>query len=101
MELAIAAIAVWLMVSGAFLYFTAATQRTLIETELGRETGTLHRIVSQRADQHDAHLTSLSAGECRRNASDRTSDPGRERHSTVLSQGQEIDLVSLHPTCLR
>ena len=45
----------------AYLYYTAISQRTLIETELERETGTLHRIVSQRADQHDAHLTSLSA----------------------------------------
>ena len=54
-------IAVWMIIGLAYLYYTAISQRTLIETELERETGTLHRIVSQRADQHDAHLTSLSA----------------------------------------
>jgi len=54
-------VAVWMIMSLAYLYYTASSQRILIETELERETGTLHRIVSQRADQHDAHLTSLSA----------------------------------------
>jgi signal transduction histidine kinase len=54
-------VAVWVISGLAYLYYTAVTQRALIETELERETGTLHRIVSQRADQHDAHLTSLSA----------------------------------------
>ena len=95
---AVAAIAVWLVVSGAFLYFTAATQRTLIETELERETGTLHRIVSQRADQHDAHLTSLSA----------LVNSGKVPQTELVIQVanaiqqfyprvREIDLVSLHP----
>ena len=51
----------WVMLGLAYLYYTAVSQRTLIEAELERETGTLHRILSQRADQHDAHLTSLSA----------------------------------------
>lgn len=95
---AVAAIAVWLMVSGAFLYFTAATQRTLIETELERETGTLHRIVSQRADQHDAHLTSLSA------LANAGETPQTELVIQVANAIQqfyprvrEIDLVSLHP----
>ena len=54
-------VVVWVILDLVYLYYIAVSQRTLIETELERETGTLHRIVSQRADQHDAHLTSLSA----------------------------------------
>ena len=91
-------IAVWVITGFAYLYYTAISQRTLIETELERETGTLHRIVSQRADQHDAHLTSLSAlaisGEV----------PQTDLVLQVAGAIQrfyprvtEIDLVSLHP----
>ena len=44
-----------------FVLLTAHLQRTAAQTELERESAILHRLISQRADQHAAHLTSLSA----------------------------------------
>jgi len=93
-----AAIAAWLIGSLVFLYYTANTQRTLIETELERETGTLYRIVSQRADQHDAHLTSLSA---LANAGEAPQTELVIQVANAIQQFyprvREIDLVSLQP----
>ena len=39
----------------------AIVQRHALVAELEQESAVLHRLVSQRADQHDAHLTALSA----------------------------------------
>jgi signal transduction histidine kinase len=39
----------------------AVVQRYVLVAELEQESTVLHRLVSQRADQHDAHLTALSA----------------------------------------
>ena len=39
----------------------AAWRHLALEAELERESTVLHRLASQRADQHDAHLTALSA----------------------------------------
>jgi signal transduction histidine kinase len=39
----------------------ALTERQNLVRELNANSATLHRLASQRADQHDAHLTSLSA----------------------------------------
>ena len=88
----------WVILGLAYLYFTAVSQRSLIEAELERETGNLHRIMSQRADQHDAHLTSLSA----------LAISGEKPQIDLVLQVAgaiqrfyprvtEIDLVSLHP----
>ena len=51
----------WLVLALTFVVYTTRSHRTAIETELQQQSATLHRLVSQRADQHDAHLTSLSA----------------------------------------
>ena len=39
----------------------AVAERQTLVSELTTKSATLHRLASQRADQHDAHLTSLSA----------------------------------------
>ncbi len=39
----------------------AMLQRQALMAELERESAVLHRLASQRADQHDAHMTALSA----------------------------------------
>jgi len=46
-----------LVAAGALAIF----QRHALVAELEQESATLHRLASQRADQHDAHLTALSA----------------------------------------
>jgi signal transduction histidine kinase len=52
---------VWLVFGITFIFVTVNSQRSGIEADLDRESAILHRLLSQRADQHDAHLTSLSA----------------------------------------
>lgn len=53
--------ALWLVllvvVAGALAFY----QRHALVAELEQESNVLHRLASQRADQHDAHLTALSA----------------------------------------
>lgn len=56
-----AVLAGWLILGILFVVYTAQSQRTEIEATLQRESAILHRMISQRADQHDAQLTSLSA----------------------------------------
>ncbi|MDH3658498.1 MAG: hypothetical protein OEU92_00495 [Alphaproteobacteria bacterium] len=51
----------WLVLGTLFTFHTMRSQRAVIESELQQQAADLHRLVSQRADQHDAHLTSLSA----------------------------------------
>jgi hypothetical protein len=55
-----------LIAIGCFLLLAAAgalalVQRHALVAELEQESAVLHRLASQRADQHDAHLTALSA----------------------------------------
>lgn len=49
---------VLVVLAGAAL---AAYQRMVLVAELERQSATLHRLASQQADQHDAHMTALSA----------------------------------------
>lgn len=54
-------VALWLAALAVFVLVSAATSRTRLADELEVTGRTLHRLVSQRVAQHDAHLTSLIA----------------------------------------
>ena len=58
---AIAAVTAWFILGLGFVFYTLLSQRVALENELQQATVILHRLVSQRSDQHDAHLTSLAA----------------------------------------
>ena len=51
----------WLALLVAGLVLTALFERSRLASEFDNEATVLHRLLSQRADQHDAHLTALSA----------------------------------------
>ncbi len=51
----------WGIALGIGLGATAFVERQNLIEELATQSAILHRLASQRADQHDAHLTSLSA----------------------------------------
>ena len=51
----------WVVVLIAVIAVSALVERQKLLTGLLTEADILHRVASQRADQHDAHLTSLSA----------------------------------------
>ncbi|MDU8911785.1 sensor histidine kinase [Aestuariicoccus sp. MJ-SS9] len=51
----------WLLLSGLALAALAGGERSARLTELTAESERLHAVASQRVDQHDAHLTALSA----------------------------------------
>jgi signal transduction histidine kinase len=51
----------WVVVLIAVIAVSAFVERQKLLAELLAEADVLHRVASQRADQHDAHLTSLSA----------------------------------------
>jgi signal transduction histidine kinase len=51
----------WALVVALALGALALFERQSVVRELTVKSGILHRLASQRADQHDAHLTSLSA----------------------------------------
>jgi len=51
----------WGFASGLALGALALFERQSLVRELTTKSASLHRLASQRADQHDAHLTSLSA----------------------------------------
>lgn len=51
----------WLVLMLAVLVLTALIERSRLEAEFENEASILHRLLSQRADQHDAHMTALSA----------------------------------------
>jgi len=53
--------AIWLLLAVGLVAGLALWQRGAIEAELQQESLILHRLISQRVGQHDAHLTSLSA----------------------------------------
>lgn len=54
-------VAIWLALIVLIVIGVSMFERWSLQRELVTESEILHRIVSQRADQHDAHLTSLSA----------------------------------------
>ncbi|AMN44375.1 sensor histidine kinase [Rhodoplanes sp. Z2-YC6860] len=54
-------LALWLAALGAFALVTIVTSRQRLADELDVTGQTLHRLISQRVAQHDAHLTSLIA----------------------------------------
>lgn len=51
----------WAVVIAAVLLLSAMVERNQLSSEFTSEATILHRLLSQRADQHDAHLTALSA----------------------------------------
>lgn len=51
----------WVLILGVIVAATALHERRKLVAEFQSEATILHRLASQRADQHDAHLTSLSA----------------------------------------
>lgn len=51
----------WVLLLGVVIVATALHERRKLLAEFQSEATILHRLASQRADQHDAHLTSLSA----------------------------------------
>lgn len=58
---AIRALLLWIAAAALALTGTAFFERQGRVAELTTQSAILHRLASQRADQHDAHLTSLSA----------------------------------------
>jgi len=54
-------IALWLAAVVAFAVYSVETSRQRLGDELATVGRTLHRLISQRAAQHDAHMTSLIA----------------------------------------
>lgn len=53
--------ALWAVLLGLILLALALLERQSLVREFTSKSATLHRLASQRADQHDAHMTSLSA----------------------------------------
>ena len=53
--------AIWIAAVAAVVLGVVFVERARDANQLVTEAATLHRLASQRADQHDAHLTSLSA----------------------------------------
>lgn len=51
----------WVVLMAAVLVISAGIERNRLSTEFMSEATILHRLLSQRADQHDAHMTALSA----------------------------------------
>lgn len=54
-------LALWLAALAAFALYSVETSRARLAGELEVTGRTLHRLISQRAAQHDAHMTSLIA----------------------------------------
>jgi signal transduction histidine kinase len=88
-------IAIWclllILVGGAL----AAWQHRALVAELEQESTILHRLASQRADQHDAHLTALSAIAVA--AEGRRHDLFLDVASTITRFYPRIDEVQLVP----
>lgn len=57
----ILSLALWLAALAAFIVVSVETSRTRMADELEVTGRTLHRLISQRVAQHDAHLTTLIA----------------------------------------
>lgn len=51
----------WVVVLAAVLLISAMVERSRLFSDFTNEATILHRLLSQRVDQHDAHLTALSA----------------------------------------
>lgn len=52
---------IWALLAAVSVAAVSAVEQRRLFAELETESAILHRLASQRADQHDAHLTSLSA----------------------------------------
>ncbi len=55
------AVFAWVLICAIFTYWSATILINDLKADLDTDAQSLHRIVSQRADQHDAHLTGLSS----------------------------------------
>lgn len=93
-----AILAGWLLAGVVYVLYVARTQWLEIEAELAQQSSILHRTISQRADQHDAHLTSLSAlataaGDANRGLLMEVAATIRQFYPRIAA----IDLVSLGP----
>lgn len=88
-------IVVWCLLLLAAAGVSAAWQYRALSNELAQESFVLHRLASQRADQHDAHMTALSAIAT---ASDgRSFDLFIDVASTIARFYPRIDEVQLVP----
>jgi len=59
--LKVSLIAVWVAATAIFALWLTSDRISALEQKLESDGQILHRLISQRADQHDAHLTGLSA----------------------------------------
>lgn len=88
-------IAIWFLLLLIAAGTLAAWQYRALVTELEQESFALHRVASQRADQHDAHMTALSAIAV---ASDgRSFDLFLDVASTITRFYPRIDEIQLVP----
>ena len=88
-------IVIWCLLLLASAGVLAAWQYRALSSELAQESFVLHRLASQRADQHDAHMTALSAIAT---ASDgRSFDLFIDVASTIARFYPRIDEVQLVP----
>lgn len=95
LERPLALIAIWCLLLFVAAGALAAWQYRTLATELEQESFALHRLASQRADQHDAHMTALSAIAV---ASDgRSFDLFLDVASTIARFYPRIDEVQLVP----
>lgn len=58
---AVGALGAWMVLTVVAVAAIAAVNFVRLHNDFEVESRTLHRVISQRADQHDAHLTSLAA----------------------------------------
>lgn len=87
--------AVWCLLLLVASGTLAAWQHWALVTELEQESTVLHRLASQRADQHDAHLTALSAIAVA--AEGERSDLFLDVAATIMRFYPRIDEVQLVP----
>ncbi len=87
----------WVICLALVIAASALIERQRLLEELQIEARTLHRLASQRADQHDAHLTSLSALAVA--TEDGRQDLFRDVVATIMRfypRIEAVDLVSLN-----
>jgi signal transduction histidine kinase len=91
-------LAAWLGLTSAAAASVAAYNHKLIADTFQAEARTLHRVVSQRADQHDAHLTSLAAILAGPEQSTATLRAVAEAVLRFYPRITSIDVISFEPT---
>lgn len=94
---------IWLLFNCLAIGSLAAYQRTALLSELQAASFTLHREASQRAGQHDAHLTALSTiAQSKARMSDVSQDDVFFEVATTITRFypriDEIQLVPMDPT---